>query len=322
MEPGVGGSVVDEDGAVLFGDPAVGEDDVRDIADALRADGGDEVALRFGDDLGGIFQFGEEEVEDVAQTGGRVADPVGEVQPAVLGFDRGRALAVLEFVDRVVGPPVDDGFLAGAGLFHRGAECPADAAAGACVDETVLRAGVERVFSANEFRVDDDVALLGRGGLDVRQALPFFQVLRAHEPALRDGAGLVVGFGFRVAALGAEEAVDPAVLVFHEPHVVDVGVGIPGFRDHAGLIPEPEPVDAVFGFGDGEETLAVPSFDPDANRDPAIPLDGSGIECGIDPEAFEEERVRLRVQIVAPFQRDVGRGDDRVHVALVNAVVP
>ena len=167
-----------------------------------------------------------------------------------------------------------------------------------------------------------DVALLGGWGLDIGQALPFFQIPGAHQTALGHGAGLIGGLGLRVAPLGAKEAVHPAVLVIHEAHVVDVRVWILRLGNHARLIPETEIVDAVFRFSNREETFPVPALDPDTNHNFPVPLDGTGIESRIDAEAFHQERIGFRVQIVAPFKRYVGVGHDRVEIAFIDAVIP
>ena len=160
----VAGGVVDEDLAVAAGDPAVGEGDVGDVADALLAARGQQVAARLVDEPAGIVEGRHEGVEDVAQAGGRVADAVREVQPALRRLDRGGAQAVLDFLDRVVLAVVDDLLRPDDGVLDAVRQGPADAAAGAGLDETVLRAGVEGVLAVDEFRVQDDVALLRASG--------------------------------------------------------------------------------------------------------------------------------------------------------------
>ena len=108
-----------------------------------------------------------------------------------------------------------------------------------------------------------------------------------------------------IAPLGAEKSVDTAVLVLHESHVVDVGVEALGFRDHAGFVPEAESIDAAFRFRDGEKAFSVPALDAHADDDFSLLLDGARIERGVDSEALHQERIGLRIEIVAPFQRHV-----------------
>jgi hypothetical protein len=95
-----------------------------------------------------------------------------------------------------------------------------------------------------------------------------------------------------------------------------------GFGDHAGFIEEAETVDAVGRPRHREETLAVPALDADAERDAAVPFDRARVERGVYAEAFEQERIGGRIEVVAPLQRDVGGGDDGVDVAFIDAVVP
>ena len=95
------------------------------------------------------------------------------------------------------------------------------------------------------------VALLALG-LEVGQTLPVDKVLGAGDATggcgSREVARLVV-----VMTLHAEEAVDPAILVAGEAHVVDVHAGdvILGHGD--GMVPEAEAVNPVGAFGHGEE---------------------------------------------------------------------
>jgi hypothetical protein len=98
--------------------------------------------------------------------------------------------------------------------------------------------------------------------------------------------------------------------------------GFLGFRDDARFVPEAETVDAVFGFRDGEEALSVPAFDADADDDFSLPLDGAGVEGGVDAEALHEEWVGPGIEVVTPFERDVPVGDDGMGVAFVDSVVP
>ena len=84
---------------------------------------------------------------------------------------------------------VDDGLLVQFGVGDVVDECPADAAAGAGVDESVLRAGVEGVLPVDELRVEDDVALLALR-LEVGQPLPGLQVAAVAVAAERS-AGLL-----------------------------------------------------------------------------------------------------------------------------------
>lgn len=312
MEARIGGGVVDEHRAIRFSDPSVRENDIRDISDAFGTFWRDEVTAGFGDDFGGVLEVGEEEVKDIAETCGGVADTVSEVEPAFLGFDRSGALSVFEFVNGVVSPAVDDGFGAGDRIFHGIAESPADAAAGTRVDKPVLRARVEGVFATDKFGVKNDIPLLRGRRFDVGEAFPRDEVFRAHETGLGGGGRLVGSGGCVVAALGAEDAVDPAVFVFDEAHIIDIGIGVVRFGNDARFFPESESFDTVGAFRHGEKAFAVPAFDADAEEDFTVAFDGTGVEGGVDAHAFEEEWVGGRVEVVAPFEGHMTRGDGGV----------
>ena len=166
-----------------------------------------------------------------------------------------------------------------------------------------------------------DVALLRRGRLQVGQALPRLEILRADQAGLRDRARQVAGLGVRVLGLGAERAVDVAVLVEGDAHVIDVGLRLElGQVD--GLGPEAPAVDAVGALGDREEALAVVALEADDHVDLPLPVERAGVERGIDAEAFHQERIGLRVEVEAPLDRRVAVGDGRVSEALEHAVVP
>ena len=154
----------------------------------------------------------------------------------------------------------------------------------------------------------------------VGQALPLDEILRARDAGLGHRRGGVARGGLRVLALGAEEPVDPAVLVRGEPHVVDVGVGVVGLRHDHRVVPEAEAVDAVLALGDGEEALAVVAFDAGHQVHLAVPLDGAGVEDAVDPQPLQQERVASRVEVVAPEERACGRGQHRVLPAVEDAV--
>src|SRR5215510_12805511 len=70
--------------------------------------------------------------------GRRVAHAVSDVQPAARRLQRRGSLTVLGFLDRVVALVVDDLFVADLGVLDRRRQRPADAAARARFDESVL----------------------------------------------------------------------------------------------------------------------------------------------------------------------------------------
>lgn len=89
-----------------------------------------------------------------------------------------------------------------------------------------------------------------------------------------------------VFALGAEHAVDPAVLMLGQAHIVDVGFLRAGIGQHHGIIPEVEAVDACIGLRNGEEGLAVVALDADNEVELAVQVDRAAVECGVDAQAL------------------------------------
>lgn len=321
MQPGIRRGVIDKDGAIGFGDPAIAEDDIGNIPDSLGTLGCDEIAAGFCKDAGGIFEIGKEEVEDIAQSGSGVAHSVCEVEPAFRSLQRSGALSVFQFADGVVNAAVDDGFRAGDADFHGVAEGPADASSGTGVDESILGPGVESVFPVHKFRMEDDVALLCGGGSQIREAFPFAQILGANDAALGHRAGLV-GLGSRgVTAFGAEQAVNPAILMADEAHVVNIGIRVVGFGDDARLVVETEAVNARGGLRDAEEALAIPPLDARAEGDTAIPFDGTGIHHGIDAKPLHEKGIPFFIKVIAPFERHMSGSQNRIGIPFINSVI-
>lgn len=321
MQTGIRRGVIDKDGAIGFGDPAIAEDDIGNIPDPFGTLGCDEIAAGFCKDAGGIFEIGKEEVEDIAQACCGVADAMREVEPAFRSLQWGGALSVFQFADGVVKAAVDDGFRAGDSDFHGVAEGPADASSRAGVDESILGPGVESVFPVHKFGVEDHVALLCGGGSQIREAFPFAQIPGADDAALGDRAGLV-GLGSRgIAAFGAEQAVNPTVLMAHEAHVVNIGIRVVGFRDDARLVVETEAVNTRGGLRDAEEALAIPSLDTRAEGDAAIPFDGTGIHDRIDAKPLHEKGIPLFIEVIAPFERHMRGSQNRIGIPFINSVI-
>ena len=212
MQTGVAGGVVEVEGAVVVGYPSVGEEDIGDVAHALVVGRGHEVAGRGGDDLGRVVERGHVGVEDVAEAGCAGADAMGKVEPSLGGLDGMGAFAVLHFLDGVVVAGVDDGFFLHFGMGDVVYQGPSDASAAACLDEVVLRTGVEGVFAVDKLGMEDDVALLA-AALEVGEAVPGLEVLGTGNAGSGGGAGEVALRGAVVVALGTEDAVYPSVFV-------------------------------------------------------------------------------------------------------------
>ena len=318
MQPRVARGVVDVDRAVGIGDPAVAEEHVRHVARAFAAHGGHEVSGRLGDDARRVVERRYVEVEHIAQSGGAHPHAVGHMEPAAGRLDRMGALAVLALLDRMVTAHVDDPLVAHLGAGHVVHQSPADATAATGVDEAVLRTGVERVFPLHELGMKHHVALLPRT-LQVGQALPRLEIARAGDARGGYGGRQIAGCR-EVLAFGAEDAVDPAVLVGREAHVVDVRIGFFGFGHAHRIVAETEAVHAAGAFGHGEERLAVVALDTHHEQVFAVVADGSGIERPVDPEALHEVGIALGRKVVAPLDGRMQARQHRIFVTLIDAV--
>src|ERR1039457_6203403 len=145
----VGGAVIDEDlaGAV---DPAVRKSYVRYVAHPLFSLRRQKIAARLRNHFVRMFEVAEQAVEDITQARRRVADPVSQMQPALVRFDGGGAEAVLDLIDGVVLTVVDDRLILDHCMLDIRGPSPADASAAACLEEAVLGARVEGVLSVDE----------------------------------------------------------------------------------------------------------------------------------------------------------------------------
>ena len=102
MQAGVTGRIINIHLAVIVRNGTVGKHNVGHIAHALPAAGGNQEPGRLGNDLPRFLEVGHKNIDDIPQPCRRVAHAVGNVQPALVGFDGGRTLAVLGFGDGVV----------------------------------------------------------------------------------------------------------------------------------------------------------------------------------------------------------------------------
>ena len=109
-----------------------------------------------------------------------------QVQPTPRCLDGRGPEAVFDLLDGVIFTVVENDFLVDDGTLDARGQSPADAAALPRLDEVVLRAGIEGVLAFDEFRVENDVALLRRFGFEVGQPLPGLQVSGAGKAALRN----------------------------------------------------------------------------------------------------------------------------------------
>ena len=198
-------------------------------------------------------------------------------------------------------------------------EGPSDAAPRAGVDETILRAGVEGVFPVHELGVQHDVALL-RGGFQVGQTLPADKIAGAGDAAGGDGRGQGAGRSRRILALHAEQAVDPAILVARQPHVIDIGGRLAPFGQVQRAFPEAEMVHPAGSLRHGEKGFAVGGLHTGDQDIFVFPFDGAAVEHGIDAETLHQIGVGPGIEVVAPRQGGVRSGEDGMPVAFIKAV--
>ena len=194
------------------------------------------------------------------------------------------AFAVFHFLDGVVMAEVYDLLLLDHCAVHGIYQSPANAAAASCINESVLRTCVEGIFAVHKLRVQDNVPLLA-AGLDIRKPLPVHKVLGTGNSG-RCSCGGKVSFQGVVLALHAEDAINPAVLMGREAHVVDVGCGLSPFRHSDGTGPELEIVNSIGAFGNRKEGFTVIPFHAHYKHVFAVPLDGAGIKGCIHPNPF------------------------------------
>ena len=229
-----------------------------------------------------------------------------------------RALAVLHFLYGMVVTALDDFLILDNGVVHGAYERPANTAAGAGVNETVLRAGVQRILAIHKFRMQHHVTLLG-GGFDVRKPFPVHKVPGTGHACGGRCRG-EVSFRIVVLALYTEDAVNPAVLMGREAHVIHVGGWLSPLRHGDGAGPETEVVYAVGALSNGEEGLAIVAFHTGNNNIFVFPLDCTGVEGGVDAYPFHKIWIGHLIQVIPPLQRSVGGCENRVLPAFEYAV--
>ena len=178
MHACVAGSIIYENLTVFIGNPSVGKKHIHHVSDILPSFRSHKKACRLRNHLRRILKRSHVHIKDIAESGCTSAHSVGKVEPSSVGLYRMRTFSVLGFLDRMVVTVIDDLFFCNDYLFHAVDKRPAYASAAACIDETVLRAGIEGIFSIYEFRMENDIPLL-RGRLHVRKALPVHKVFCA-----------------------------------------------------------------------------------------------------------------------------------------------
>ena len=167
--------------------------------------------------------------------------------------------------------------------------------------------------------MQNHIALLGLG-FEVWKTFPVHKVLGSGDTCACHCRRQVTLRCVRVFALNTEDAVNPSVLVGGQPHVIDIDSRLAVLRHCHRIVPETEIVDSVGALRDGEERLPVCAFHSYREHIFSVPLDGSGIEGGVDAESFLQIRIRGRVQVIFPEHRSMSARENRILVSFINAV--
>ena len=230
-----------------------------------------------------------------------------------------RTFTVLGLLDRVIESLIDDRLIFNNSLLHCINECPTDTTAATCVDETVLRAGIEGVLAVHELWVKNNVTLL-RLRLEVWKTLPVHQILCACNTCCCNCRRKIACRRIRILAFNTEDAVNPTILMCCESHIVYISRRLTIFRHCDRTIPETEVIHSVRALCHRKERLAVSTLDTNYKNILSIPFDCSGIEGGMHLETLHEIWICFLVEVISPEQRSVGCCDNRVHIALIYAI--
>ena len=124
-----------------------------------------------------------------------------------------------------------------------------------------------------------------------------------------------------ILALRAEHAVDPAVLMLGQTHIVDIGLLRAGVRQNHRIIPEMETVDTVVALCHSKERFPVISFHTDHQIIFSVKFNGSGVHHGVDAQTLLKIRIGLLVEVISPVYRCKLPGQDRILIPVINSVV-
>ena len=75
MAAGIRGCVINEKLPIFAGDPAIGKDDIRYVADTFLTLRGNQVTARFSDEFIRLVEFGKKRVNDIAKPAAQARTP-------------------------------------------------------------------------------------------------------------------------------------------------------------------------------------------------------------------------------------------------------
>ena len=299
MHAGIRRSIVDEYLAILICNPAVGEDYVHYITDILRTFRYEEISTWFCNHLCRILKRSHVHIEHIAETAGTATNTVSQMQPALISLDRMRTLTVLHLLDGVIVTGIDDLLFLDFGMSDIINKSPTDTTTRTCIDETILWTGIESILAINKLRMENHIALLALG-LQIRKTLPVYQVLGTGDGCCSSSSTEVTRL-IIIMTLSTEHAIDVAILMSCESHIIDVGSRNNILRHGDRLIPETEVVNTIRTLCYGKEALAVSTLYTNNEEILTIPLDGTRIERSIHHDALHEIRITLLIEVVTPL---------------------
>ena len=244
---------------------------------------------------------------------------MSQMQPALVGLEGMRSLAVLHLHDGMIVTTQDDTLVTHFSMGDILHQCPADATTLTGIDEAILRTGVESVLAIDKLWMQHHVTLLTEG-TQVLQTLPVNEVLGACNTCGSGSCRGVEGLCL-IVALYAEHTIDVAVFVLGDTHVIDIGGrGIFSVGHRNRLVPEAPLVNAVETLSHSEERLAVGALHAAYQQVATVQFDGTGIEHGIHHDALHQIGVVLLVEVIAPLQGSMLGSQDGIHIFLIDTI--
>ena len=320
MHTRVGRGIVDKHLTILVGNPTIRKSHVHHVAIILVTLRHQEIATRTCDYLCGVVEGSHIHIQHVAQTVGSGTHAMRQVQPALRCFDGVRTLTVLHLGDGVVFALVDNRLFLNLSVRDVIHQCPADASTATSVDKTILRTGVEGVFTIHKLRVQHHITLLTLG-FQVGQSVPGFQVLGTGDASSGCGSTQVARLRV-VVTLSTEHAVYPTILMLCQSHIINVGSRHHIIRHGDRLIPETEVVDTIRTLGHSKVTLAVSPLNTHHQTVFPLPFNGTCVQRGITHNTLHQVRVVVLIKVVLPLQGHMFSRHHRVLVLLVNTISP
>ncbi len=142
------------------------------------------------------------------------------------------------------------------------------------------------------------VALLALA-FEVGETFPVLKIFRACDACTGCCSGKVAGTAV-VMTFYTEDAIDVAILMGGESHVVDVGAGNLILRHCDGVVAEHEIVDTVRTLRNCEEGFTVVPFHTHHKYIFILPFDCTGVEGGVYADTLHEIGVGLRIEVIFP----------------------